>query len=114
MTEPATQELVERLVRLEAEMEYLRTVMTPLPNELHGVLERLAMFNERIATHLDQTHRIWSIVESHTQILSQLQVQQQNTCDFCSQVRKGFWIALTGGIAAVWWLVQRWIEHRGG
>lgn len=114
MTPPAcSTDLMERLVRLEAEVEHLRAVMMPLPNELHDALQRLALFNERIAAHLDQTQRMWDIIEGHTQILNQLQAQQQNTCEFCGQVRKGFWIALTGGVAAVWWFVQRWFEHRG-
>lgn len=113
MTGANLPELAERLVRLETEVEHLRTVMTPLPHELHDALQRLSVFNERIMAHLEQTQRMWAIIESHTQILNQLQARQQNTCEFCGQVRKGFWIALTGGVAAVWWFVQRWFENRG-
>lgn len=106
-------ELIERLARVEAEVENMRSALAPLSVEMRSILERLAMINERIAAHLDNTHRIWAMVESHSAILNELKTQQGDTCTFCNSVRRGFWIALTAAIAGAGWIIQRWIEKGG-
>lgn len=108
-----TPDLLERMARLEAEVEHLRTTLTPISREINTVLERLAMINERIASHLENTHRIWAIVEGHSHLLQDLKVQQGETCAFCGSVRQIFWGALTLGLALLGWTITQWLGAKG-
>lgn len=107
------QGIIERLARVENEVDHLSTTITPISREVHTVLERLAMINERIAAHLENTHRIWGIVEGHSLVLQELKSQQSETCSFCQNVRKVFWGALTIGVTVLGWAIVQWLHAKG-
>ena len=100
----------ERMARIEADVSRLREIIDPLPAILQDVMQRGAIANERIATHLEESRRAWDLLESHDRMLVQMREQQAATCEFCSNVRKVFWPAVTGGLAVIWWAIQKWIE----
>lgn len=98
------------MARIEADISRLREIIDPLPVALQEVIQRSAVANERIATHLEQSRRVWERLENHERLLIQLKEQQTATCEFCGSVRKVFWLMVTCGLAVIWWTVQKWIE----
>lgn len=82
---------------------------------------RNAEANERIASHLEETKRVWEIVDSQDSRLLvleksfiELRAQHNNLNDFMSGVRKTAWIGITCGGALLWWIVRRYFEHMDG
>lgn len=82
---------------------------------------RNAEANERIASHLEETKRVWEIVDNQDSRLLvleksfiELKSQHNNLNDFMAGVRKAAWIGITCGGALLWWVVRRYFEHMDG
>jgi len=77
-------------------------------------MEAQTTINERIANHIDDTKRVWDMLESHGKQLTSIQIEQVKTCEFCTTVRKTGWaiaIFLSGGLA---YLISFWVNRHGG
>jgi len=79
---------------------------------------RNAEAQERNASHLEETRRVWLMVdEQDVRLLAlekafiELRVQNQNLNEFMGGVRKAAWIGITCGGILLWWIVQRYLEH---
>ena len=60
-----------RISRIESDLDHIKEIIDPLPLSVNNSLqkqaeisERLAVANERIATHLEESKRAWVIIES--------------------------------------------------
>lgn len=89
---------------------------------------RNAEANERIASHFEETKRVWERVDEQDETLEslslrlqsleksiiELRIQNQNLIEFTGGVRKAAWIGITCGGILLWWIVQRYLEHGAG
>lgn len=103
----------ERLARLEGDVQHLRSTLEPLPQVLHTALERLAVVNERIATHLDDAKRHQERLDDQQDEIHVLQAQQKTLCAFCDLMKNLLWLVLTGGLAGLGWALQHWLDRHG-
>ena len=98
------------MARIEADISRLREIIDPLPGTLQDVIQRSAIANERIATHLEESRRVWERLENDERLLIQLKEQQTATCEFCGNVRKVFWWALGLGCTISGYFILNWFE----
>lgn len=80
---------------------------------LQTSLERIAVVNERIASHLEESRRVWVLIESHERALVELREQVKTYYEFRDGVTKILWTTAIGIAAALWWAIQRWVESLG-
>ena len=72
-------------------------------------MEAQTTINER----MDDTKRVWEMLENHGKQLTSIQKEQAKTCEFCTTVRKTGWaiaIFLSGGLA---YLISFWVNRHG-
>ncbi|MCC8991723.1 MAG: hypothetical protein LM514_03910 [Streptococcus sp.] len=67
---------------------------------------------ERIANHMESNRRSFERLESHDRDIVELKTQLQTIIHFNQMVQRVAVAILTGGVMAIWWFVQRWIDHR--
>ena len=67
---------------------------------------------ERIANHMESNRRSFERLESHDRDIVELKTQLQTIIHFNQMVQRVAVAILTGGVMAIWWVVQRWIDHR--
>lgn len=85
-----------RMIRLEMTVEQHKTAI-----------------NERIANHIDDTKRMWDVLEEHDKQLGAIRAQQAEVCAFCTGARKVGWgvaVFLSGGLA---YLIKFFFDHHG-
>lgn len=89
--------------------------------EQHADLLRRAVFameaqsaiNERMASHLEDSKRVWKLLEDHDARLIAMQEKQVEICSFCAGARKLGWavaVFASGGLA---YLIKFWVDHHG-
>lgn len=106
--------LTVRVTRIERDVDHIRDALDPIPAMLQVSLERLAVVNERIATHLEESRRAWVLLESHEKALVELRERVKTLDALSDLVKRLLWTSGIGLAAAVWWAVQKWIEHQNG
>ena len=77
--------------------------------ESHDVRYAVAM--ERIAEHLEESKRVYARIEALEALVAVQQEQMKTVLEFQADVKRVFWMVVTGGAIVLWWGVQKWIEH---
>ena len=126
-----------RISRIESDIDHIKEIIDPLPlsvnNALHKqseISERLAVANERIATHLEESKREWAIIESlqknvsdindrfhyiDKSIIRSIEVERSrinsiiDTIDLFKKTIIAIIVSLTGFVV---WVIQKWIESK--
>ena len=126
-----------RISRIESDIDHIKEIIDPLPlsvnNALHKqaeISQRLAVANERIATHLEESKREWVIIESlqknvsdinnrfhdiDKSIIRSIEVERSrinsiiDTIDLFKKTIIAIIVSLTGFVA---WAIQKWIESK--
>lgn len=127
-----------RISRIESDLDHIKEIIDPLPLSVNNALqkqaemsERLAIANERIATHLEESKRYWGTIESIQNNISDINDRFHNidksvivsieversrinsiveTIDLIKKILVSIFVSLAGFII---WVVQRWIENKG-
>lgn len=76
-------------------------------------METQGAINERMANHLDDSKRVWKLLEDHDKRLIVMQKKQVEICAFCTGARKLGWavaVFASGGLA---YLIKFWVDHYG-
>lgn len=110
-----------RFARVEAKLNQFCEMIVKSNEDSQQTALRNAGANERIASHLEETRRVWDMVENQDKRLLvleksfiELRAQHNNLNDFMGGVRKAAWIGITCGGALLWWIVRRYFEHMDG
>lgn len=77
--------------------------------ESHDIRYAVAM--ERIAEHLEESKRVYARIEALEAMVAVQQAQMKAAMEFQADVKRVFWMIITGGAVILWWGVQKWIEH---
>ena len=78
-------------------------------DEAHDIRYAVAM--ERIAEHLEESMRIYERIEALESLTAVQQAHIKSMLDFQADVKRVFWMVITGGAVILWWGVQKWIEN---
>ena len=105
-------DLADRVVRIERDIDHIRASLDPLPLMLQASLERLAVVNERIAAHLEESKRAWNRLESHDRVITELQERIKSVDGFADVLKKLLWSLAAGAAAVLWWVIQKWVDHQ--
>ncbi len=105
-------DLADRVVRIERDIDHIRASLDPLPPMLQASLERLAVVNERIAAHLEESKRVWNLLESHEKSITDLQERIKSVDGFADVLKKLLWSLAAGAAAVLWWVIQKWVDHQ--
>lgn len=76
-------------------------------------MESQAAINERLANHLEDSKRVWGLLENHDLRLQAVQTKQIEICAFCTGARKIGWavaVFASGGLA---YLIKFWADNHG-
>ena len=110
-----------RFAQIEAKLNQFSELLIKSNEAGQHSAIRSAEANERIASHLEETRRVWLMVDeqdSRLQALEkafiELRAQNTNLSEFMGGVRKAAWIGITCGGILLWWIVQRYLEHGAG
>lgn len=126
-----------RISRIESDLDHIKEIIDPLPLSVNNALqkqaeisERLAVANERIATHLEESKRVWVIVESlqknisdindrfhyiDKSIIGSIEIERarinsiMDTIDLFKKTIIAIIVSLTGFVV---WVIQKWIESK--
>ena len=126
-----------RISRIESDLDHIKEIIDPLPLSVNNALqkqaeisERLAVANERIATHLEESKRSWVIIESlqknvsdindrfhytDKSIIISIEVERSrinsimDTIDLFKKTIIAIIVSLTGFVV---WVIQKWIESK--
>lgn len=126
-----------RISRIESDIDHIKEIIDPLPLSVNNSLqkqaeisERLAVANERIATHLEESKRAWAIIESlqknvsdindrfhyiDKSIIGSIEVERSrinsimDTIDLFKKTIIAIIVSLTGFVV---WVIQKWIESK--
>lgn len=126
-----------RISRIESDIDHIKEIIDPLPLSVNNALqkqaeisERLAVANERIATHLEESKRAWVIIESlqknvsdindrfhciDNSIIRSIEVERSrinsimDTIDLFKKTIIAIIVSLTGFVV---WVIQKWIESK--
>lgn len=78
-----------------------------------AAMEAQSAINERMASHLEDSKRVWKLLEDHDHRLIAMQEKQVEICAFCIGARKLGWavaVFASGGLA---YLVKFWVDNHG-
>lgn len=110
----------DRINKLEICQADMKALVLSMNEQMQQAMIRNAEANERIASHLEETRRVWDRVDEmeHTirdleKMLIEIREQHKQLLDFSAGVRKVAWVAVTCGGVILWWIVQRWVESHG-
>ncbi len=78
-------------------------------DEAHDIRYAVAM--ERIAEHLEESKRVYERIEALESLTAVQQAHIKSMLDFQADVKRVFWMVITGGVVVLWWIVQHWLEH---
>lgn len=81
-------------------------------DRLHELELQTATALERIANHMENNRRGFERLECHDRDIVELKTQLQALIQFNHTLQRVGLAIVTGGVMAIWWVVQRWIEHR--
>lgn len=126
-----------RISRIESDIDHIKEIIDPLPLSVNNALqkqaeisERLAVSNERIATHLEESKRSWAIIESlqknmsdindrfhyiDKSIIGSIEIERarinsiMDTIDLFKKTIIAIIVSLTGFVV---WVIQKWIESK--
>ena len=126
-----------RISRIESDLDHIKEIIEPLPLSVNNALqkhaeisERLAVANERIATHLEESKRVWVIIESlqknisdindrfndiDKSIIRSIEIERarinsiMDTIDLFKKTIIAIIVSLTGFVV---WVIQKWIESK--
>ena len=126
-----------RISRIESDLDHIKEIIDPLPLSVNNTLqkqaeisERLAVANERIATHLEESKRAWVIIESlqknvsdindrfhyiDKSIIGSIEIERarinsiMDTIDLFKKTIIAIIVSLTGFVV---WVIQKWIESK--
>lgn len=76
-------------------------------------MEGQTTINERLANHLEDSKRVWKLLEEHGKRLNTMQEKQAEICAFCTGARKIGWtlaVFASGGLA---YLIKFWADTHG-
>lgn len=96
-----------RLIRLEMNVERYGELL----QRSMAYMEQQTEINARFANHIDDTKRVWKLLEEHDKRLDAIQIQNAEVCTFCASARKvawGFAIFASGGLA---YLIKFFFDH---
>lgn len=96
-----------RLAVLENTVEHHAGLLSRAVEAIEGQ----TAINQRLVLHLEDSKRVWRLLEEHDQRLQAMQVQQVEICAFCTGARKVGWavaLFLSGGLA---YLIKFWVDH---
>lgn len=77
--------------------------------ESHDIRNAVTM--ERIVEHLEESKRIYARIEALEAMMAVQQEQMKTVMEFQADVKRAFWMIITGGAVILWWIVQKWLEH---
>lgn len=77
--------------------------------DAHDIHYAVAM--ERIAEHLEESKRLYARIEALEAMVAVQQEQMKAALEFQADVKRAFWMVITGGGVVLWWIVQKWLEH---
>ncbi len=77
--------------------------------ESHDIRYAVAM--ERIAEHLEEYKRVYARIEALEAMMAVQQEQMKTVMEFQADIKRAFWMVITGGAIVLWWIVQKWVEH---
>lgn len=86
--------------------------MSDNDDRLHELEVQTATALERIANHLETNRRSFERLECHDRDIVELKTQLQALIQFNQTLQRVGLAIVTGGAMAIWWFVQRWIDHR--
>ena len=126
-----------RISRIESDIDHIKETIDPLPLSVNNALqkqaeisERLAVANERIATHLEESKRVWVIIDSlqknmsdindrfhdiDKSIIGSIEIERarinsiMDTIDLFKKTIIAIIVSLTGFVV---WAIQKWIESK--
>ncbi len=126
-----------RISRIESYLDHIKEIIDPLHLSVNNALqkqseisERLAVANERIATHLEESKRACGIIESlqknvsdindrfhyiDKSIIRSIEVERSrinsimDTIDLFKKTIIAIIVSLTGFVV---WVIQKWIESK--
>jgi len=126
-----------RISRIESDLDHIKEIIEPLPLSVNNALqkhaeisERLAVANERIAAHLEESKRVWVIIESlqknisdindrfndiDKSIIRSIEIERarinsiMDTIDLFKKTIITIIVSLTGFVV---WVIQKWIESK--
>lgn len=129
--------MYERISRIESDLDHIKEVIDPLSLSVNNALqkqaeisERLAVANERIATHLEESKRAWVIIELlqknmsdindrfhyiDKSIIGSIEIERarinsiMDTIDLFKKTIIAIIVSLTGFVV---WVIQKWIESK--
>lgn len=129
--------MYSRISRIESDLDHIKEIIEPLPLSVNNALhkqaemsERLAVANERIASHLEESKRVWVIIESlqknvsdindrfhyiDKSIIGSIEVERarinsiMDTIDLFKKTIIAIIVSLTGFVV---WVIQKWIESK--
>jgi len=61
--------------------------------------------------HLEESKRVYARIEALEALVAVQQEQMKTVLEFQADVKRVFWMVVTGGAIVLWWGVQKWIEH---
>jgi len=112
------EDMVERLARLEAHVSAARECVQIVHEQRQTDLLRSAEALERISSHIENSKRMYGRIEVIETALGELasdaretRAQLRQIESFHGDVKRAFWMVITGGAIVLWWGVQKWIEH---
>jgi len=129
--------MYSRISRIESDLDHIKEIIEPLPLSVNNSLqkqadisERLAVANERIAAHLEESKRVWVIIESlqknisdindrfndiDKSIIRSIEIERarinsiMDTIDLFKKTIITIIVSLTGFVV---WVIQKWIESK--
>lgn len=129
--------MYSRISRIESDLDHIKEIIEPLPLSVNNALqkqaemsERLAVANERIASHLEESKRVWVIIESlqknvsdindrfhyiDKSIIGSIEVERarinsiMDTIDLFKKTIISIIVSFTGFVV---WVIQKWIESK--
>lgn len=108
----------ERITRLEVQVSEFREWMRAIQEQHQIEVARYAEAMERIANHLEDSKRVYFRIEAmevrvteQQAELREIKTQLIQTAEFQKEVKRGFFLVVTGGAVVLWWVIQKWLEH---
>lgn len=101
---------IARLIRLEMTVQQHAELLLRAVSSM----ESQTIINERLANHIEDTKRVWELLESHERSLITIQTRLVEMQAFHLSARKVGWavaIFLSGGLA---YLIQFWANRHAG
>lgn len=84
----------------------------PPCDRLHNLELKTVQALERIAHHMETSKRGFERIDALDREMIQLTSTVKSLVDFNGRLIKIGLALATGGVMVIWWIVQRWIEHR--